>query len=173
MTAQASQYAAAGQPDAGTVVAFPEGQRRSQSPIFTHNELVIAAPAERIWAALLRATAWPAWYGNAKRVEIDGGGDVLAPGVTFHWTTFGVRVHTTVREFVPGRRLSWSGRGLGASAYHGWVIEPRQGGCLVVTEETQQGLIASLGRRFLRRGLLAWHQRWLEGLARVASPVHR
>jgi hypothetical protein len=152
-----------------TSVIFPQGKRRGQSPIFTHNELFIAAPAERIFAALVRATEWPAFYGNAKDVVIEGGADGLTLGTLFHWTTFGIRVHTTVEELVPDRRLAWSGRGLGSSAYHGWVIEPKEGGCLVITEETQQGLIPSLGRFFLRPGLLQWHQRWLEGLAGVVA----
>jgi hypothetical protein len=152
-----------------TAVSFPGGMRRSESPIFTHNELLIAAPAERIFAALVRAKRWPSFYGNAKNIEIDGGAEELTLGTTFHWTTFGVRVHTTIAERVPDRRLAWSGRGLGSTAYHGWIIEPQSAGCLVITEETQQGFIPSMGRLFLRRGLLRWHQRWLEGLAEVAA----
>jgi uncharacterized protein YndB with AHSA1/START domain len=152
-----------------TVVSFPKGKRRSESPIFTHNELFIAAPAERIFAALVRATQWPEFYGNAKNIVIEGDASELTLGTLFHWTTFGVRVHTTIEELVPNRRLAWSGRALGSTAYHGWVIEPKQGGCLVVTEETQQGFVPSVGRWFLRGGLLKWHQRWLEGLAEVAS----
>jgi hypothetical protein len=154
---------------AAGAVAFPEGQKAGESPIFTRNELFIAAPAERVWGWLVRAASWPEWYGNAKDVEIDGGARDLAPGTRFHWTTFGVRVHTTITEWVPGRRLAWSGHALGSTAYHGWVITPCDGGCVVVTEETQQGLVPYVGRAFLRPGLLKWHQRWLEGLARVAT----
>jgi hypothetical protein len=150
-------------------VHFPAGKRPEESPIFTHNELFIAASAERIWAPLVRAARWPDFYANAKNIEIEGGSPDLAPGTKFHWTTFGVRVHTVIDEFVPGRRLAWSGRALGSTAFHGWVITPVEGGCLVVTVETQQGFVPSLGRLFLRRGLLDWHQRWLEGLAREAT----
>jgi uncharacterized protein YndB with AHSA1/START domain len=152
-----------------TVVSFPNGKRRSESAIFAHNELIIAAPAERIFAALVRATEWPAFYGNAKNVVIEGNATELTLGAQFHWTTFGVRVHTTIEELVPNRRLGWSGHALGSTAYHGWVIEPKDGGCLVVTEETQQGFVPRVLRFFLRGGLLKWHQRWLEGLAKVAS----
>lgn len=150
-------------------VIFPEGQRPDESPVFTRNELTIAAPPERIWAWLVRAGRWPEWYANARNVQIDGGANDLALGTMFHWTTFGVRVHTVIREFVPNQRLAWSGKGLGSSAYHGWVITPCDGGCVVVTEETQGGVIPSVCRRFLRSGLLKWHQRWLEGLAEMAS----
>jgi hypothetical protein len=160
-------------PGAETAVAFPEGKRREQSPVYTRNELFIASPAERIFAALIRAADWPSYYGNAKDIEIEGGGPDLALGTKFHWTTFGVRVHTTIEEFVLNRRLAWSGHGLGSTAYHGWLIEPKEGGCLVTTEETQQGFIPSVGRVFLRGGLLKWHQRWLGGLASVTAETRR
>jgi hypothetical protein len=150
-------------------VVFPAGKRAEESPIFTRNELFIAAPAERIWALLVRAARWPDFYGNAKDIDIEGGSPDLALGTKFHWTTFGVRVHTVIDEFVPLRRLSWSGHALGSTAFHGWVITPAPGGCVVVTEETQQGFVPSVGRIFLRKGLLKWHQRWLEGLASAAT----
>jgi len=137
-------------------VSFPEGKRREQSPVFTRNELFVPASPEHVWQRLIDAKDWPNWYANAGNVEIEGA-DRLAPGKLFHWTTCGVRVHTVVEEFVPNHRLSWSGKGLGSSAFHGWVIERSDGGSFVVTEETQQGLIPSLGRAFLRRGLLKWH----------------
>ena len=150
-------------------IAFPDAALPQHSPVFTHNELVIAAPAVVLWTHLVRARRWPEWYANARAVEIDGG-DELALGTRFHWTTFGVRAHTVVTEFVPERRLAWSGAGPGFAGYHGWVLEPLpEGATRVITEETNRGLLASLGRMFLRRGLHKWHQRWLEGLARVAQ----
>lgn len=154
---------------ARTNVVWPAGARPEQSPIHTSNQLVLAAPPERVWAWLVRAVRWPEWYGNARDVTIEGGQRDLALGSRFSWVTFGVRVHTVVEEFVPNHRLAWSGKGLGASAYHGWVITPRDGGSHVITEETQRGLVASAGRWPLRRGLRRWHHRWLEGLGRAAA----
>jgi hypothetical protein len=86
----------------------------------------------------------------------------------FTWTTFNVRVDTTVVECVPSERLAWRGKTVGGTGYHGWVIERTAAGCRVVTEETQRGIVPSLARWYLRRGLLTQHQRWLEGLARAA-----
>ena len=97
---------------------WPDDQHPDRCPVSSFNELVIAAPAEHVWAWLVRATRWPEFYANARRVEIDGGGADLAAGVTFSWTTFNLRVTTTVREFEPARRLAWFGAGYGASGYH-------------------------------------------------------
>jgi hypothetical protein len=150
-------------------VSFPEWALPERSPVYAFNELVLEAPPERVWPWLIRAVRWPEWYGNARNVHIEGDRNDLVMGVRFDWTTFGIRAHTKIEELVPERRLSWSGRGVGATAYHGWVIAPQGTGSRVITEETQQGLVASAGRWFLRRGLLTWHQRWIEGLGTMAA----
>ncbi|MGW1617182.1 hypothetical protein ACWCQZ_49230 [Streptomyces sp. NPDC002285] len=98
------------------------------------------------------------------------GRDQLADGLTFRWTTFGIRVTSTVREFLPARRLAWDGHALGSTGYHRWDLHLTPGGgCLVVTEETQHGPAARLLAPLTRRGLLHHHQYWLEGLARTAA----
>jgi len=148
--------------------AWPDKHQPDQCPVGSFNELAIAAPAERVWTWLVHAKRWPEFYGNAKRVEIDGGSDALTAGVTFRWTTFNLRVTTTVREFEPARRLAWFGSGYGSSGYHSWTIESRGDTCHVVTEETQRGFLPSVARLYLRGALHRQHQRWLEGLARVA-----
>ena len=148
---------------------WPESMRPDQCPVRSFNELTIAAPAERVWAWLIRATRWPEFYGNARRVDINGGDHELTPGVTFRWTTFNLRVTTTVKEFEPARRLAWFGAGYGSQGYHAWTLEPRGDACHVVTEETQRGFLPSLGRLYIRGALHRQHQKWLEGLARVAA----
>lgn len=148
--------------------AWPARHHPDECPVASFNELLVQAPAEKVWAPLIRAVKWPEFYGNAWNVEIDGDREDLEPGVTFRWTTFSLRVETTVREFEPNRRLAWSGSGYGSAAYHSWTLHPRGDTCLLVTEETQRGLLPSLGRLYLRRALHRHHQAWMDGLAAVA-----
>lgn len=76
---------------------------------------------------------------------------------------------TQVTEFAPARRLAWSGSGPAAAGYHRWILTPTaDGGCLVVTEEVQTGLLPRLAAGRLRRSLHTNHQRWLEGLVEVS-----
>jgi hypothetical protein len=149
-----------------SLVRWPADCRPEGAPVYAYNTLEIPAAPERIWGWLIRAELWPDWYANARDVRIDGERRELAPGARFTWTTFGVRVTTVIEEFEPYARLAWRGSGLGASGYHGWVIQPLGAACRVVTEETQRGFVPWLGQRLLRRGLQIQHQRWLEGLAR-------
>ncbi len=151
--------------------AWPAGYDPADCPVHAYNEIRTGLSPERLWPVLLDATTWPDWYDNARRVALQGGHDRLADGATFTWVTFGLPVTSTVREFVPFRRLGWVGKAsLGSTGYHRWDIRPTDdGGSLVVTEEVQKGLMARLLGPVVRRGIERQHQAWLEGLVRVAG----
>ncbi len=152
-----------------TAIRWPARYAPGTAPVHVKNALAIAAPPAAVWAKLVRATGWPSYYANASKVRIDGGGDDLGPGATFRWRTFGVDLVTRVEEFVPHERIAWLAHGVGVEAYHAWLIEPTPAGCHVVTEETQYGALARLGAVLFPQRMHDWHQRWLEGLARVAA----
>lgn len=139
--------------------------------LYAENRLETEISPERLWPHLVRAGAWSSFYANCKRLRFENHeGPDLREGSAFSWWTFGVPVRTVVTDFVPNRRLAWRGTGLGAEGYHGWVLEPLpNGGTLFVTEETQRGFFPRVGKALLRRGLLYWHQRWLEGIVQAAS----
>ena len=137
--------------------------------MYARNEIRTTLTAEQLWPALVTAPRWPQWYPYAQRVQIAGGGEALTASSTFTWTTLRVRVKTQVTEFDTARRLAWSGSRPGAAGYHRWLLTPTAvGGCLVVTEEVQTGLLPRLAAGRLRRSLSANHQRWLEGLVEVS-----
>jgi len=153
-------------------IRWPDALAPAVAHVHTVNVLEVGTTPAQLWPWLIRAARWPELYGNARRVRIEGGGDELATGVAFRWWTFGVPVRTVVDDLEAGARLAWRGTGLGARGYHAWILEPIAGGTRVTTEETQRGAAVWLGRPLLRRGLLRWHQRWIEGLARAASLGH-
>ncbi|MGA2200020.1 MAG: SRPBCC family protein [Nitrososphaerales archaeon] len=128
------------------------------------NELEMPAPAESVWAWLIRAKLWPTWYPNSQNVLIEGGGPDLRPGSRFRWKTFGVTLSSKVEEFVPAERLAWSARSPGVATYHAWVIERRPSGCYVLTEESQNGLMARLSNALRPDNMSKYHQLWLERL---------
>ncbi len=149
-------------------VRWPDGLAPAVCPVVAHDELEVEVTPAAFWARLIDATRWHEDYANCRRLVIHGGGDRLAPGTRFSWTTFGVRVTTEVDGFEPERYLSWTGRGLGARGHHVWLIAATPRGCRIVTEETQAGFAAHLLAPLLRRGLHRHHPRWIAGLARAA-----
>jgi uncharacterized protein YndB with AHSA1/START domain len=159
---------------APATVRWPDEARPERSPVYGRSEIEIAAPPIVVWEHLVRAEAWPDWFADCSSVRIEAGPQPsLGVGTRFRWTVLRVPVVTTVEECEPPTRLAWSGSGLGARAYHGWILEPTAGGTRVVTEETQRGVGPSLLRFALRPLLLYSQRRWLADLARVSTAVFR
>lgn len=135
-----------------------------EAELFSHNEVVISAPCERVWSVLIQARAWPAWYANARDVKLAGPESELTAGSHFTWSTFGIQVQSSVREFVPGRRLAWFGRAPGITAYHSWQLSSLATSCHVVTEETNNGPRAVALRRDKPEAIHDGHAQWLAQL---------
>jgi hypothetical protein len=155
-------------------IDWPEGYHPAEAPVFVHNHRRIAAPPGVVWAWLVRAPLWPAWYSNSHRVRllaeddptVPGGG--LRRGTRFRWRTFGVGILSVVWQCTPQERLGWDGRGVGARVYHAWRLFPDGAGTLVVTEEVQHGWGARLMHWLRPRRMWEGHEQWLEQLERRA-----
>src|SRR5580704_19753250 len=90
-------------------------------------------------------------------------------GRRIQWKTFGANITSRVITFEPPHELGWDARGV-LRAYHGWIIEPDgHGGCRVVTEECQNGIVPKVAWWYLRPMLERGHQNWVESLKRVAE----
>jgi uncharacterized protein YndB with AHSA1/START domain len=146
------------------MIDWPENYRPGMSVAHVRNEIEIPAHAETIWSWLIRARLWPTWYSNSQGVLIEGGSQDLSLGCRFRWKTFGVTLNSRVEEFVPPQRLAWSARSSGLAAYHAWLIEDTPSGCHVLTEESQNGLLARLGHALRPNNMSRYHQMWLEQL---------
>jgi hypothetical protein len=146
------------------------GFEPENSSVYARNEIVIAAPAERVWRWLIPAAKWPEWYSNSANVSfLSGEPPDLALDTEFRWKTFGATITSRVIVFEPPLELGWDAHGV-LDAYHGWIIEADSGGgCRVITEECQNGIVPKLAWWYLRPMLLRGHQKWIESLKRVAE----
>jgi hypothetical protein len=148
---------------------WPAGFEPSQSSVFAHNQIAIAAPPDRVWRWLIRAARWPDWYTNTSNVTfLSASPPDLAPDIRFRWKTFGATITSRVLVFEPPRELGWDAHGL-LTAYHGWLIESDGAGCRVTTEETQNGIVPWLARWYLGPMLKRGHQNWIESLKNKAE----
>jgi len=130
----------------------------------------MAVAPKHVWAWLIRAPLWPTWYVNSANVQfLQGAAPDLALATRFKWKTFDVTIESTVLEFVPAERIAWDARAFGIEVYHAWVIQKTPTGCHVVTEETQRGWLARLGKLLMPNRMWKYHQIWLEGLRANAA----
>lgn len=150
-------------------IRWPANFDPARAAVHVHNALTMTARPAAVWGALIRAAEWAAFYANARNVVIEGGGSDLFAGARFTWTTFGVRLISVVEEFAPMERIAWRAEAFGVRAWHAWLISPMDGGCHVLTEETQHGFLARANSLVFPRRMGDWHQRWLDGLQAVAA----
>ncbi len=155
-------------------IQWPDRYQPSNCPVHVRNELDMAASQDHVWAWLVRVLLWPTWYVNSANTEIiEGSGPDLEEGTRFRWKTFGVTITCTVRECALHERIAWDAHTLGIDVYHAWALQPSAKGCRVLTEETQHGWLARLGKLFMPKRMYRFHQLWLEGLeskARAGLP---
>jgi hypothetical protein len=61
---------------------------------------------------------------NASDVVVHDPSGALSEGVTFDWTTFGLKIASTIAEYVPHTRNGWYGTGDQLRASHTWLLIP-------------------------------------------------
>jgi len=151
-------------------INWPGAYEPSRTRVHVSNRLAMKAPISAVWSWLVRAQRWPEWYSNSSNVVfLSGEGPDLALGTRFKWKTFGVAIESKVEEFLPPERIAWSAHGIGVDAYHAWALEETSEGCNVLTEETQNGWVASLGNLLMPNRMHKFHQIWLESLEKHAK----
>lgn len=152
-------------------IRWPSHYEPAHCAVHVRNELVMAAPPAVVWAWLVRAARWPAWYVNAGNVRfLDSPGPDLQAHSRFRWKTFGITITSEVQEFMPQSRLAWNGKALGIDVYHAWLLTPTpDGGCHVLTEESQHGFMSRASKLVFPNRMFRYHQLWLEALAECAA----
>jgi uncharacterized protein YndB with AHSA1/START domain len=151
-------------------IFWPKQYDPSNVPVHVRDELEIKAPPKVVWNWLTRASLWPTWYPNSANVRfLKSSLPSLALGTRFKWKTFSLNITSTVLEFVPFERLSWDGKAFGLNIYHAWLIQKTEDGCRVVTEESQNGILARFQNLFLPNRMKHLHQIWLERLKEKAE----
>lgn len=152
-------------------IHWPEGFDPERANLFSHNELVIDAPCEKVWSHIVDAAKWPEWYPNAKDVVLLNGAKVLEHSTTWRWTTFGLVIESKLHEYVPYSRLGWYGYAPGTRPvfYHTWYLTPQGDKCRVVTDEVGMGEDAAHLRATDESLMHRGHDLWLAALKWVSE----
>ena len=146
-------------------IHWPDGFHPEQADLFAHNEIVVHASCEKVFANIVDAQVWPLWYPNAHNVKLLNSPDgKLHEGTRFSWDTFGVHIESRVHEFVSDSRIGWFGDGTGMNAYHTFLLLKTEEGCHIVTEEVVKGTGAVEFREKQPNAMHEGHELWLRAL---------
>jgi uncharacterized protein YndB with AHSA1/START domain len=137
------------------------------APVLSKKEVEIAADPETVWRVLAALDRWPDWNPDIKAVAIEGS---VAQGTRFRWKAGPWKIVSIIQNVKRARLLVWTGRMMGIKAVHSWHLEPRNGGTLVLNEESWDRLLARIFRRSLQKAL---DKASASGLERLKAEAER
>jgi hypothetical protein len=138
----------------------------SSAPAVATHELLINAPAPRIWGLVAEIGRWPDWNPAVKSAKLNGAFEV---GTSFNWKSGGISIVSTLQEIQPTTKLAWTGKAIGTRAIHVWSFQPTPAGVLVHTSESFEGWLVSLMRKAMQKTLDESLVAWLNELKRKAE----
>jgi hypothetical protein len=131
------------------------------APAVASAQALIHAPLDLVWSVQTNIGEWSRWNPEVRRVDVCG---PLAPGTEFRWKTGGSSIVSTLEEVEAKRRIAWTGRTLGIRAAHVWTFTEQDGGVLVRTEESFDGLLVRLFATPMRRMLASTLEKGVNAL---------
>ena len=111
--------------------------------------VIVAAPPDKVWDAVVDFEARPHWEPRVKEAQIIGGGP-LQEGSRIRLKVDRDRFTSTVVELRPEERLSLLVKGPGFRVNHIYELNAREDGTEVTMTGEYQGIIGKLAVRFMR-----------------------
>ena len=120
------------------------------APVVASDQIAINADPGTVWGVISAIDAWPSWNPAIKTASLNG---PLAEGTTFRWKAGPGTITSTLRQVTPPQVLAWTGKTMGIKAVHVYRLEPQDGGTVVHTAESWEGLTTRLMHRPMQRQL--------------------
>ncbi len=141
------------------------GKIDETAPIKASAEIMVNAPAAKVWSILVDIQSWPSWQHDIAKVSVHA---VPAPGVKFNWSSGGGTIHSRIVLYQPQMQLAWTGELYLFHAIHLWTLTPMPNGqTLIRTDESMSGWPISVV--YSSTDLLQADQRWLSFLKKKAE----
>jgi hypothetical protein len=120
------------------------------APATAEGELQIDADPQTVFSVISTIDWWPSWNPDVKFVTLQG---PVRPGTVFRWKAGPSSLTSTLQVVDPPREIAWTGTTMGIKAVHVFRFQARDGGTLARSEESWEGLLASLLKGYSRRTL--------------------
>jgi hypothetical protein len=122
----------------------------NNAPVKCTKTIVINAAPQKVWQVLTDINNWPTWQPNVSKAILNG---TLQPGTTFYWKADGFKLRSTLHTVQPAAYLGWTGNSMGLFAIHNWTLEETPQGTRITVEESMEGLLGRLFKKYMNKML--------------------
>jgi uncharacterized protein YndB with AHSA1/START domain len=129
------------------------------APVKCTKTILIAATPAQVWAVLTNINAWPQWQTEIPKAQLQG---PLASGSTFTWKTGGATIHSILHTVEANQAFGWTGKTIGATAIHNWLLKEINGKTEVAVQESMDGWLTKLLKKAFNKNLEKGMTKWLE-----------
>jgi hypothetical protein len=120
------------------------------APATAEGEIRINAEPHTVFSVIAGVNEWPSWNPDVRSAMLEG---ALEPGSVFRWKSGPSSLTSTLEVVDPPREIAWTGTTMRIKAVHVFRFEAMGGGTLARSEESWEGLIASMLKGYSRRTL--------------------
>ena len=120
------------------------------APATAEGELQIHADPQTVFSVISALDQWPSWNPDVRSVQVEG---PVQPGTVFRWKAGSSSLTSTLQVVDRPSELAWTGTTMGIKAVHVFRFQASDGGTLARSEESWEGLLASLLKGYSRRTL--------------------
>jgi len=120
------------------------------APATAEGELRIDADPQTVFSVISAIDQWPSWNPNIKSVTLQG---PVQQGTVFRWKSGPSTLTSTLQVLDPPNEIAWTGTTMGIKAVHLFRFQANDGGTLARSEESWEGLLASLLKGYSRKTL--------------------
>jgi len=120
------------------------------APATAEGELRIDADPQTVFSVISAIDQWPSWNPDVRSVTLQG---PVQPGAVFRWKSGPSSLTSTLQVVDPPHEIAWTGTTMGIKAVHVFRFQANDGRTLARSEESWEGLLASLLRRYSRKTL--------------------
>jgi hypothetical protein len=120
------------------------------APATASGETQIDADPQTVFSVIAAIDEWPSWNEDVKSAKLEG---PLQPGTVFRWKSGPTSLVSTLQVVDPPNEIAWTGKAMTIRAVHVFRFEPKDGGTLARSEESWDGVIATLLKGYSRKTL--------------------
>lgn len=121
-----------------------------KAPVLARDQIVIQASLSTVWDVITSINHWPKWQKDVTEVRLDG---EIEEGKTFVWKAGGLKFTSKIHTISRHHLFGWTGKTLGVKAIHNWNFQKENASTMVEVEESLEGTLPTLFKKYFQRKL--------------------